>query len=118
MPFMVKELHHHDYLLMVGTDTKPSAWYKIIESVSAPLGFFVLALLIIESFLAIVLVGGNLDIIHKITGMWLGIGLFVLVTVLVFFLVWFKPENLTFNAEDHIRNKGTAVERNEPNPDP
>jgi len=94
--------------------TQTSAWHKIIEAVSAPLGFFVLALLIIESFLAIVLIGGNLDTVHKITGMWLGVGLFVLVTLAVFFLVWFKPENLTFNAENHIRNKGTAVERNEP----
>ena len=81
---------------------------RIIQAVTAPLGFFVLALLIVESFLGAVLVGGNLERPDKITGMWLGVGLFVLVVAVVFVLVWFKPENLTFDKDAHLVNKGKA----------
>jgi hypothetical protein len=45
---------------------------KIIEAVSAPLGFFVLALLIVEAFLATILVEARLERVDKITGMWRG----------------------------------------------
>ncbi len=80
-----------------------SAWCKIIEAITAPLGFFVLALLIVEAFLATVLVGGNLEKPDQITGIWMGVGLFVLVTIAVFILVWCKPENLTFDKEAHLK---------------
>lgn len=46
-----------------------NARIKIIEAIAAPLGFFVLALLIVESFLAIVLVGADLQNNDKILGM-------------------------------------------------
>ena len=42
---------------------------QIIEAITAPLGFFVLALLIVESFLATVLVGTSLENTDKISGM-------------------------------------------------
>ena len=74
-----------------------NARIKIIEGIAAPLGFFVLALLIVESFLAIVLVGADLQNNDKILAMWLGVGLFIMVTIAVFILVWFKPQNLTFD---------------------
>lgn len=80
-----------------------SAWCRIIEAITAPLGFFVLALLIVEAFLATVLIGGNLDKPNQITGMWLGVGLFIFVTLAVFILVWCKPENLTFDKEAHLK---------------
>lgn len=89
-------------------ENTPSAWCKIIETVTAPLGFFVLALLIVEAFLATVLVGGNLQKSNQITGMWLGVGLFVLVTVAVFVLVWCKPENLTFDKDAHLKRRNQA----------
>ena len=79
---------------------------RVITAVNTPLGFFVLALLIVEAFLATVLIGAQLDASHKITGMWLGIILFVLVTAAVFALVWHKPENLTFDKEAHLIDKG------------
>lgn len=88
--------------------TNSSSWQKIIEAISAPLGFFVLALLIVESFLAIVVIGGNLEKHDQITGMWLGVGLFVIVTVAVFVLVWFKPQHLTFDKEAHLIDRGKA----------
>ena len=83
-------------------------WCKIIEAVTAPLGFFVLALLIVESFLAIVLTNSNLQQEYQIIGIYLGIGLFILVIFIVFILVWFKPKNLTFDKESHLIDQGKA----------
>ncbi len=68
--------------------TTASKRARVITAVNTPLGFFVLALLIVEAFLATVLVGAELDSNQKITGMWLGIILFALVTAAVFALVW------------------------------
>jgi hypothetical protein len=79
---------------------------RMIQVVNTPLGFFVLALLIVESFLATVMIGGNLQAGDKLLGMWLGIGLFVLVTSAVFALVWWKPEHLTFDKEAHLIDHG------------
>jgi hypothetical protein len=52
---------------------------QIIEVVTAPLGFFVLALLIVEAFLATVLAGAALERSDKINGMYLGVGLFIFI---------------------------------------
>ncbi|MEW6618719.1 MAG: hypothetical protein AB1422_05145 [bacterium] len=85
-----------------------NVWCKIIEAVTAPLGFFVLALLIVESFLAIVLTGGKLEKNDQMIGIYIGIALFVFVTILVFILVWHKPKNLTFDKESHLIDQGKA----------
>ncbi len=77
---------------------------QIIEAITAPLGFFVLALLIVEAFLATILIGATLENSDKVNGMYLGVGLFVIVTFIVSLLVWFKPHNLTFDKEAHLRN--------------
>ena len=75
----------------------------MIEAVNAPLGFFALALLIVESFLAIALLG---DCLAAPAALWTGVILFVFVVVVVAVLVWSKPENLTFDKEAHLeRNK-------------
>lgn len=79
---------------------------QVLEAITAPLGFFVLALLIVEAFLATILIGATLEKVDKTTGMYLGVGLFVFVTLIVSLLVWFKPDNLTFDKEAHLRNKG------------
>ena len=81
-------------------------WLRIIESITAPLGFFVLALLIVEGFLGTVLVWADLEKTGEVAGMYLGVGMFVLVVLLVFILVWFKPDNLTFDKEAHLRERG------------
>lgn len=78
---------------------------QILEAITAPLGFFVLALLIVEAFLATILIGATLENADKIIGMYLGVGLFVFVTLIVSLLVWFKPDNLTFDKEAHLRNR-------------
>lgn len=81
---------------------------QLISVINTPLGFFVLALLIVEAFLATVLIGANFDSATKVIGMWLGVGLFCLVTFAVFALVWHKPENLTFDKEAHLLDRGVV----------
>ena len=83
-----------------------SASSKLIEAVSTPLGFFVLALLIVESFLATVLVLANLSSDDKMIGMYIGVGLFILVTLVVAVLVWCKPQHLTFDKDAQLVHRG------------
>ena len=79
---------------------------RVVTAVNTPLGFFVLALLIVEAFLATVLIGAELEATQKMAGMWLGVGLFILVTSAVFALVWFKPQNLIFDKEALLIDRG------------
>lgn len=81
---------------------KPSTRLSILEAISSPLGFFVLALLIVEGFLSIVLVGSDLAPSDKVVGMYLGVSLFVLVTGIVAALGWYRPRNLTFDKGAHL----------------
>lgn len=90
---------------------KNSSRQKIVQSITTPLGFFVLALLIVESFLATVLLGADLDMTHKVIGMWAGVILFVLVMIAVFLLVWFKPTELTFDKEAHLTMSGRYIKK-------
>jgi hypothetical protein len=90
---------------------------QIIEFVTAPLGFFVLALLIVESFLATVLILADIQEQHRVTGMYVGVVLFVFLVAIVSLFVWEKPDNLTFDKEAHLRNMnkppfGTSENRN------
>lgn len=72
---------------------------SILSVIKSPLGFYVLALLIVESFLTIVLTVSNLTTDHKMTGLYMGVGLFVIVTFFVTLLVWHKPENITLDQD-------------------
>lgn len=81
---------------------------RIIEAVTAPLGFYVLALLIVEGFLAIVTVGGGLEPRHQLIALVAGVTMFVLVVVLVTILVWNRPENLTFDKQAHLVRSGAS----------
>ncbi len=78
----------------------------LLEAITAPLGFFVLALLIVETFLGAVLLGSDLEKSQKMIGLWAGVGMFVLVVLIVALLVWHKPENLTFDKTAHLLNRG------------
>ena len=77
---------------------------RLVEVVTAPLGFFVLALLIVESFLTIALglVRDSLDTENLLIVLYMGVGMFVLVIIVVAILVWNKPENLTFDKKAHL----------------
>ena len=74
---------------------------SIIEAIRSPLGFFVLALLIVEGFIALVLIKSDLNELHKFIGMLIGVILFLLLVIVVGFLVWFKPKNLTYSEAGH-----------------
>lgn len=79
--------------------------FGVLETINHPLGFFVLALLIIEAFLSIVLIFSDLDNIQKYWGMWGGLALFVILIIFVFALVWHKPKNLIFGEKAHLLNR-------------
>jgi hypothetical protein len=83
---------------------------RIIEVIDKPLGFYVLALLIIESFLGLVLVGAkNLQGEQLYNGMWMGVGMFILVIAVVTIIVLWKPQNLTFDKNAHLIDRGKAT---------
>ena len=79
---------------------------KLIEAINAPLGFFVLALLIVEAFLATVLVGASLAPEQKFNCVLIGVGLFIFVVTIVALFVWFKPMHLTFDRDAHLMDRG------------
>jgi len=78
----------------------------LIENINTPLGFYVLALLIVEGFLCIVLTKGNLEAPLQATGMLAGIFLFLVVVVLVSIFVWFKPTHLIFSGLESLVDRG------------
>ena len=82
-----------------------TARIKLVEAITNPLGFFVLALLIVEAFLGTVLVGASLVPGDKMTCIYMGVGLFVLVVGMVMAAVWFKPQNLTFDKDAHLADR-------------
>jgi heme A synthase len=88
-----------------------SFWPRIIESVNKPLGFYTLALLIMEGFLAIVLVASDLKPDYKYYGMWIGVGMFLLVVSIVSVCVWFKPKNIMFDQFGHLIDSRNAYIR-------
>ncbi len=76
---------------------------RLIEVITAPLGFFVLALLIVETFLGTTLIANkNLDASAPEVCVFAGVGMFVLVVGIVALLVWMKPDNLTFDKDAHL----------------
>lgn len=74
----------------------------LIKTITSPLGFFVLSLLIVEAFLSTVLIFSDLDVSSKNVGMWMGAALFLLVVAGVLLLVWYKPTHLTFGEKSHL----------------
>jgi uncharacterized membrane protein required for colicin V production len=75
---------------------------SLVKTITSPLGFFVLSLLIVEAFLSTVLIFSDLDVNSKYVGMWMGAILFLIVVVGVLLLVWFKPTHLTFGEKSHL----------------
>ena len=88
-------------------NNKGSFWARIIESIDSPLGFFVLALLIVEVCITIILTSSQMPKGEIFNGLLVGSGLFCLVIIAVFILVFFKPENLTFDKASHLKRHET-----------
>lgn len=76
---------------------------SIIQTVNNPLGFFALALLIVEGFLGIILVFAKNPNPEKMDfwGMIIGAILFLLVVIAVTILTWFKPDSLGLSGKDY-----------------
>ncbi len=73
----------------------------IIHAVTTPLGFYALALLIIEGTLAIVLSSGKLGEEHAWDGFLVMLATFAAVVLIVTTLVIFCPKNLLYGKEEH-----------------
>ena len=78
----------------------------ILKAITMPLGFYSLALLIVEGFLAVVLTYGNLEPDLQREGMRCGIGLFLLVLIVVSLFVWFKPTHLIYSEYGSLVHAG------------
>jgi hypothetical protein len=76
--------------------------HGLVESIHHPLGFFVLALLIVETFLGSVLVLATLTDVQRGWGIAAGVLMFVAVVAVVAALTWCKPQNLTFDKDAHL----------------
>ena len=79
-----------------------SSHTQVVRAVRSPLGFFVLALLIIEAFLTL---GGTLfglPLPYKVALLFVGVFLFMLVLGAVYRLVVHHPRNLVFSEGSHV----------------
>ena len=82
--------------------TKPGNRLKILAEIQAPLGFYVLALLTIESTLAIVLTAAGFEPNFKWYGFLLMIVVFAAVVLIVTILTFVSPRNLLYGKEEHL----------------
>ena len=73
----------------------------VIRSITTPLGFFVLALLIVEVTLGIVLSSSKLDAQHVWLGFLWMVGVFIGVVAFVGALTIFSPKNLLYGKEEY-----------------
>jgi energy-coupling factor transporter transmembrane protein EcfT len=76
---------------------------ELIRSITTPLGFYVLALLIIEATLAIVLTSSKLPLENIWTGfMWM-VGVFIGVLIVVTAFAAISPKRLLYGKEEHLK---------------
>lgn len=75
-----------------------ATWVSIIRQVQTPLGFYVLALLIVESALTITV--GLVNAEQKATVFYSIIGVFVMVIIIVTALVIWDPKRLLYGKEE------------------
>jgi hypothetical protein len=75
---------------------------KILRAVNSPLGFFVLALLIVESFLIGAGTLFGLPELWKVIALFAGVVLFLIVFITVAWLVRVCPRNVVFSEESHV----------------
>ena len=77
----------------------------ILKSITMPLGFYALVLLIIESFLGVAILSKASDSFLRLTCIWIGATLFLIDIIAVTIIVWFKPSNIVFDGNAHLRSK-------------
>lgn len=86
-----------------GDRTVYSLRSKTIQAVQSPLGFFALALLIVEAFLLGAGSWFELSESWKIVALGVGVLLFLALTGAVVWLVVRYPQNLVFSEESHVQ---------------
>lgn len=74
----------------------------IIQAITTPLGFYVLALLIVEATLCIVLTTSKLDAAKVWFGFLWMVGIFIGVIVVVTFFAWLNPRHLLYGKDEHL----------------
>src|SRR5438067_11847618 len=74
----------------------------LIRSITTPLGFFVLALLIVEVTLGIVLSKSRLPQEYAWQGFFWLVGIFIGVVIVVVGLTIFSPINLLYGMEEYL----------------
>ena len=74
----------------------------VIRSITTPLGFYVLALLIIEATLTLVLTRSSLSPEHVWSGFLWMIGIFIGTIIVVTLFAALKPQHLLFGKEEHL----------------
>ena len=80
---------------------RDAGWVRILRQIQTPLGFYVLALLIVEATLGIVLTAAGFDQAYKWQGFLLIIGVFAAVLLIVTGFTIFSPKNLLYGKEEH-----------------
>jgi energy-coupling factor transporter transmembrane protein EcfT len=75
----------------------------IVSSISTPLGFYVLALLIIEATLSIVLSCSKLSEKHVWDGFICMLVIFLAIIIFVTYLAVFNPQHLLYGKEEHSK---------------
>lgn len=73
----------------------------LIRSITTPLGFYVLALLIIEATLAIVLSSAKLTEEHVWDGFIWMLATFASTIIIVTLFTWLNPKNLLYGKEEY-----------------
>jgi heme A synthase len=74
----------------------------LIRSITTPLGFFVLAVIIVEATLGIVLSASKLDNDHVWFGFLWMVVIFIGVVLIVTGLTVFYPKNLLYGKEEYV----------------
>jgi uncharacterized membrane protein HdeD (DUF308 family) len=83
------------------SSSKRKGWADVIGVIKTPLGFYVLALLIVESTLSIVLSFSKLSEDHVWEGFKWMIGVLAGIVLIVTSFAIFSPKNLLFGKEEH-----------------
>jgi hypothetical protein len=76
---------------------------KIISGIGSPLGFYVLALLIVEAFLFGAGSLFNLPVETRTYLVWAGLAVFLFIVLVVLLLVIRYPQNLVFTERSHLQ---------------
>jgi hypothetical protein len=88
---------------------------KVISAAHSPLGFCVLALLIVEAFLTGAGIMFGLSEIYKIAALGVGVVLFLVVFFTVVWLVVKHPQKLVFGEESHMQYAAMRIYGSESN---